>query len=181
MFASSETSGLADRLPYDQEEVTVFDQINGLPVHALVIHAAVVFVPLLALVAIAYAVVPRWRPKVAWAAVLLAIAAPLTSWVATESGEELRGRLVAQGLKGEPLAAIDDHMGFGELTWYYSLALGVVSLVMVFLTSRRTGRPLPRVAGVALTVVMVALAVISSYYVFRAGDSGAQAVWGSGS
>jgi hypothetical protein len=163
------------------KEVTVFDQINGLPVHALVIHAAVVFVPLLALTAIAYGVLPRWRSRVGWAAVLLAVAAPLTAWVATESGEALRGRLVADGMSGPPLAAIDDHMGYGELTFYFSLGLGVVTLLMVFLTLRRTERPLPRAADLGLTVIMVALAAVSGYYVFRTGDSGAQAVWGSGS
>jgi len=157
----------------------VFDQINGMPVHALVIHAAVVFVPLLALVAIVYAVVPRWRAKVGWAAVLLAIAAPATAWVAKLSGQELRERLVADGLSGAPLAGIDDHMGFGTLTLYFSLGLAAVTLIMVFLTLRRSERPLPRVAELGLTVIMVALAAVSGYYVFKTGDTGAQAVWGT--
>ncbi|MFI7541204.1 DUF2231 domain-containing protein [Actinoplanes sp. NPDC049599] len=159
----------------------MFDQINGMPVHALVVHAAVVFVPLLALMAIVFAVVPRWRARVGWAAVLLAVAAPATSWVATESGEELRERLVANGMSGPPLAAIDEHVGFGELTFYYSLGLGAVTLVMVFLALRRSERPLPRAAELGLAVIMVALAAVSGYYVFRTGDSGAQAVWGSSS
>ncbi len=159
----------------------MFDQINGMPVHALVIHAAVVFVPLLAAVAIVYAVVPRWRAKVGWAAVLLAIAAPATSWVATQSGSELRERLVASGLSGPPLEGIDDHMGFGTLTLYFSLGLAAVTLVLVFLTLRRSERPLPRVAELGLTVIVVVLAAVSSYYVFKTGDSGAQAVWGSNS
>lgn len=159
----------------------MFDQINGMPVHALVIHAAVVFVPLLALVAIAYAVVPRWRTKVGWAAVLLAIAAPATAVVAKLSGEELRERLVANGLSGPPLQAIDDHMGFGALTLYFSLGLGVVTLIMVLLTLRRSARPLPSAAGLGLTVIVVALAAASGYYVYKTGDTGAQAVWGSGS
>lgn len=159
----------------------MFDQINGMPVHALVVHAAVVFVPLLAVLAIVYAVVPRWRAKVGWAAVLLAIAAPVTTFVSRLSGEELRERLVANGMSGPPLAKIDDHMGFGTLTFYFALALGVVTLVMVFLTLRRTERPLPRAAELGLTVIMVALAAISGYYVFKTGDSGAQAVWGTSS
>jgi hypothetical protein len=159
--------------------VTVFDQINGMPVHALVVHAAVVFVPLLALAAIGYAVVPRWRSKIGWAAVLLAIAAPAAAGVAMLSGNELRDRLVASGMSGKPLEAIDDHMGFGTLTFYFSLGLGVVTLIMVALTLRSSARPLPRAASLGLTVVMVALAAISGYYVFRTGDSGAQAVWGT--
>jgi hypothetical protein len=128
---------------------------------------------------IVYAVVPRWRAKVGWAAVLLAIAAPVTSFVSMQSGEELRGRLVASGMSGPPLAKIDDHMGFGTLTFYFALALGVVTLVMVFLTLRRADRPLPRMADLGLAVIVVALAAISGYYVFKTGDSGAQAVWGT--
>jgi hypothetical protein len=159
--------------------MAVFDQINGMPVHALVVHATVVFVPLLVMVAVVYAVVPRWRPKVGWAAVLLAIAGPVTAWVAMMSGGELRDRLVASGMSGPPLAKIDDHMGFGALTFYFSLGLGVVTLIMVFLTLRRSERPLPRAADLGLAVIMVALAAVSGYYVFRTGDSGAQAVWGT--
>ena len=159
----------------------MFDQINGMPVHALVVHAAVVFVPLLAVLAIVYAVVPRWRAKVGWAAVLLAIAAPVTAGVSMLSGRELRERLVADGMSGPPLVKIDDHMGFGTLTFYLSLGLGVVTLIMVFLTLRRSERPLPRAAELGLTVIMVALAAVSGYYVFKTGDSGAQAVWGTSS
>ena len=49
---------------------------------------------------------------------------------------------------------------------------------MVFATMRKPGS-LPRAADLGLAVVMVALAAISGYYVFRTGDSGATAVWGT--
>jgi hypothetical protein len=156
----------------------VFDQVNGLPVHALVLHAAVVFVPLLALGAIVYALVPRWRSKVGWAVALLAVIAPLATLVAKLSGEKLYDRLVGQGLKGKGLEILNDHMAFGTRTFWYSLALGVVSLVVVLSNWRRPGS-LPRVVDIVLRVVMVVLALISGYYVYRTGDSGATAVWGS--
>jgi uncharacterized membrane protein len=155
----------------------VFDQINGLPVHVLVVHGAVVFVPLLALGAIVYALVPRWRGRVGWAVALLAVVAPLASLAAKLSGEELEARLLAQGVSGRGAEIISDHSGFGNLTFYFALALGVVALIMVFLTSR--GRALPRAADLGLAVVTVVLAAISGYYVFQTGDSGATAVWGT--
>ncbi|MEV4636132.1 DUF2231 domain-containing protein [Actinoplanes sp. NPDC049548] len=157
----------------------MFDQINGMPVHALVLHAAVVFVPLLAVVAVVYAVVPRWRPKIGWAAVLLALAAPASAFVAMESGEKLYDRLVASGMTGPPLEKLDAHSGFGRFTFFAALALGLVTLIMAFLTLRPTAKPLPRAADVLLIVVVLALAAVSGYYVFRTGDSGAQAVWGT--
>ena len=156
----------------------MFDQINGLPVHALVNHAAVVFVPLLVLAAIVYAVVGRWRPRIGWAVVLLGLAAPITAFVAMESGKALRDRLVEQGVSGRGAEIINDHMNFGTVTFWLSLALGVVSIVMVLLTSRRD-RSLPRAADLGLAVIMVALAAVTGYYVYRTGDSGATAVWGT--
>jgi uncharacterized membrane protein len=136
-----------------------------------------VFVPLLALGAIVYALVGRWRAKIGWAVVLLAVIAPISALVAMMSGNELHERLLAQGLKGRGAEIIDDHMGFGTLTFWFSLALGVVSLIMVFATMRKSGS-LPPVADLGLRVVMVALAAITGYYVFKTGDSGATAVWG---
>ena len=155
----------------------MFDQINGLPVHALVLHAAVIFVPLLALGAIVYALVARWRPRIAWAVAALAVIAPLSTLVAKLSGEKLYDRLVAQGLNGKPLDLLNDHMGFGTRTFWFSLALGVVSLVLVVLTWKRPGT-LPKAADLGLGVVMIILALASGYYVYRTGDSGATAVWG---
>jgi uncharacterized membrane protein len=182
----------------------VFDQINGLPVHVLVLHAAVIFVPLLALGALVYAVVPRWRSKIGWAVALLAVIAPLSTLVAKLSGTQLYNRLIDQGLSGRGKEILDDHMSFGTTTWWLSLALGVVSLVMVGLTVRsRTSdrsmvgvaaggsgggtlagtteaRPaaVPRIVEIVLAIAMVVLAALAGYYVFRTGDAGATAVWG---
>jgi uncharacterized membrane protein len=176
MFAPSETCGPR---PYPAiEEASVFDQIGGLPVHALVIHVAVVFVPLLAIGAIAYAVVPRWRPRIGWAVFLLAIIAPICTFVAKESGHKLYDRLLARGFSGAGKKILDDHMGFGGLTFWFTLALGIVTLIMVLVSARRP-TSLPRVAELGFTVIVVALAAISGYYVFRTGDSGAHAVWGT--
>ena len=154
----------------------MFDQINGLPVHALVLHAAVVFVPLLALGAIVYALVAPWRAKIGWAVLLLGIVAPICTFVAKESGEKLYDRLIGQGLKGKGKEILDDHLHFGSMTFWFVLALGVVSIVTVVLTRRGS---VPKIVEWALSAAMVVLAVISGYYVFRTGDSGATAVWGT--
>ncbi|MEV6843389.1 DUF2231 domain-containing protein [Actinoplanes sp. NPDC051411] len=153
----------------------MFDQINGLPVHVLVLHAAVVFVPLLALGAIVYAVVPRWRLRINWAVAILAVITPITCFVTKESGEKLYDRLVGSGMKGKPLDDLNKHMNFGTHTFWWVLALGVVTLVMLLLTWG--SRSLPMIAGAAGSVVMVVLAVIAGYYVYRTGDSGATVVW----
>ena len=42
----------------------VFETFMGLPLHPLVIHAAVVLIPILVLVALGYALVPRLRDRI---------------------------------------------------------------------------------------------------------------------
>jgi hypothetical protein len=162
------------------EEASVFDQFNGLPMHVLLVHAAVVFVPLLGALAVVYALVPRFRSKVGWAAALLAVGAPAAALVAKLSGEALRDRLLDQGMTAQGLAPITTHQGYGTLTVWFSLALGVVTIVMIFLTRPgERSKPVPRVVDLGLSVVIVALAAVSGYYVFKTGDTGATSVWGS--
>ena len=157
----------------------MFDEVNGLPVHALVLHAAVVFIPLLALGAIAYAIVPRWRSRTGWAALLLAIVAPVCAFVTRESGVKLYDRVTGRGISAAGRRILDNHMNFGTLTMWFTIALGVVTLIMVLATLRRPGNTLPRAADVGLAVIMVVLAAVTGYYVFQTGDSGATAVWGT--
>jgi uncharacterized membrane protein len=161
------------------KETPVFDQIGGLPVHVLVLHAAVVLIPLLAVGALVYAVVPRWRSRIGWAVLLLAIVAPICAFVTRESGLKFYNRVVGRGVSAKGRELLDQHMHFGTRTMWFSIALGVVTLVMVVATLRRPRTSLPRVADIGLGVIMVALAAISGYYVFRSGDSGAHVVWGT--
>ena len=63
-------------------------ELNGVPLHPLVIHAVVVFVPLAALAAVLMAW-PRWRWLARWPALLLTLGATAACYVATVSGAEL--------------------------------------------------------------------------------------------
>ncbi len=157
----------------------MFDQIGGLPVHVLVLHAAVVLIPLLALGALVYAVVPRWRSRIGWAVLLLAIVAPACAFVTRESGLKFYNRVVGRGVSAKGRELLDQHMSLGTRTMWFSIALGAVTLVMVVATLRLPRTSLPRIVDVALAVITVALAAISGYYVFRTGDSGAHVVWGT--
>ncbi len=156
----------------------MFDQVNGLPVHILVLHAAVIFVPLLALGSVVYAVVARWRAKMGWAVALLAVVAPIAAAVTKVSGTELYNRLLGQGMSGPGKVILDDHMNYGTITMWLSIALGVVSLALVALTIRGGAR-LPRIAEIGFAVVIIGLAAATGYYIFETGDSGATAVWGT--
>ncbi|WP_446212547.1 DUF2231 domain-containing protein [Micromonospora sp. IBSANI012] len=158
----------------------MFKEINGLPGHILVIHAAVVFVPLLALLASAYGLVPRWRPRLAWAVVILSVVTPVITWVATESGEAFEEFLKGKNYPPQLLAKIQEHSEYGETTLWLTVGLAVAALVLLALTSDRVPTPrLPSWVSWLLTGIIVVLAVFALIYVVLTGDTGAQSVWGN--
>lgn len=158
----------------------MFKEFMGLPAHVLVVHAVVVFVPLLALVAIAYVALPRFRPRIDWALVLLAVTAPATAWVAVQSGEELNDVFTARGIQGPIVDQIAEHSRYGALAFRYALALAVAAVVLLVVTSGRARAPKspPWVTRV-LSAAVVVLAVVSVVYVALTGHTGAEAVWGN--
>jgi hypothetical protein len=157
----------------------VFDTISGLPVHALVVHAVVVLLPLLSLVTIVFVIRPRWRRELPWAILgnVLALAA---TFVAKQSGEKLQARL--SGLTGRPVA--EAHEKLATVLPYYALAQLVAS-VIAYLLIRRTAASAeapegeqPSTAKLALAITLVLVAgVAATVWTYRVGDSGARAVW----
>jgi hypothetical protein len=178
----------------DEQGGPVFEEFTGIPMHPLLVHAAVVFVPLLAVAAIAYAFVPFLRSHLRWVLAGLALIAPGAAWFARLSGEAFFDRGVERGDITEGfVSVIEEHQNFGNMTAYYSTALGVLTLVLVYLVAPRraaaagsgagaleAGGPAWRSSPVVRWIVAVLVAVIgviSIYYVVRTGDSGAHAVW----
>ncbi|SCE76504.1 DUF2231 domain-containing protein [Micromonospora mirobrigensis] len=158
----------------------MFREINGLPGHILVVHAVVVLVPLLAVLAVAYGVLPRWRSRLGWAVAALAVLAPIFAFVATESGEAFQEVLEKRGYPAQALEKIHEHSEYGENLLWFTVGLAVAALALLVLTSNHPRVPrLPRWAVPALIVVVAVLAVLALVYAYLTGDSGAQAVWGT--
>lgn len=167
----------------------MLETFNGIPVHPLIIHAAVVFVPLLIVGALVYALVMPLRPRIAWAVIGLAVVAPVSCYLSRESGLRLRDRMIREhAISAADLTKVDQHQSFGTNTMYLVIALGVVTLVLVALNMLRgRGRGAGSsstgsgagfaIVSLAFAVVILGLGVASSYYVYKTGDSGAHIVW----
>lgn len=156
----------------------MFDEFLGLPAHPLLVHAVVVFVPLLVIVGLVYAFVPRLRGRIGWAALLLAVAAPVTAFVARLSGEALQKVLVAKNYPPQILGQVAEHQGYGNRTLWFTLGLAVSTALLVVVTSgHRRVAGLPPWARLACTAGVVVFGVLSAVYVYRTGESGAHAVW----
>lgn len=157
----------------------MFDLIDGLPVHPLVVHAVVVLLPLAVLGTLALALRPAWRLRYGWLLVGVTAVATVLVPVATSSGEALERRV------GNP----GEHAELGDTLIWFAAPLLVLVLAMVLLERRRSGATRDGdgpgapggpgrglATGVAVVAVVVALG--TAVQVYRIGDSGARAVWG---
>jgi hypothetical protein len=148
----------------------MFDTFRGLPVHALVVHAVVVLVPLGALGVIAIAIVPRWRQRFGVAVLAVLTAGLIAVPIATRSGQNLFDRVHASGTT---LKQIRHHEDMGKLVIYPTVALWLLALVLVLLDrSGRTGRSTMVVAVLAVLAAGAATAQVAI-----TGELGSTAVW----
>jgi cytochrome c biogenesis protein CcdA len=148
-------------------------EINGLPLHVLVVHAAVVFGPLSALSGIAYVAFPSWRDRLRWVTLVLVLIATGAIWTAALSGEnflETADRF--KGLQGEAAEKIHDHEELGEMLRNVVTGYAIVTILATW-QHRREGALRYLLGGL---VVVGAIATL--VYTILTGDAGARAVWG---
>ena len=156
----------------------MFDYIFGLPMHALVIHAVVVLVPLSALVAIAFAVRPVWRHTLRWPVAIGGVISGVTAYVAAESGEALQRRVTQVRASTTDLKLLSEHVEWGDRAKLLCLAFMVLSLVAAwFLRAPDSDEPRRRMLEVPLAILLVVSAVTAVITVVLAGHAGAQVTW----
>lgn len=141
----------------------MFDTIFGLPVHALVIHAVVVLLPLMALLTVITSVRARLRERFSWWVTGANLVVFATTLVAKESGETLQKALGGQVAR--------DHGDLGGVLPAFAFFL-VAASAGVAVTSRN------RTLGPIAVVISIIAAVAAVVWTVRTGDSGARAVWG---
>jgi uncharacterized membrane protein len=147
-----------------------FDLVNGLPVHPLVVHAAVVLVPLAALGLLVMAVSPRFSRSLGWLVAVGSVAGAGAAWVAKESGEALEERIGGVGF---------DHDELGEVMPVFAAGLAIVTIVLWLLdrAAPADGPTARRGLRILTAVLAVVVAVGNLVWVYRVGDSGAKSVW----
>jgi uncharacterized membrane protein len=145
----------------------VFEEIFGLPLHPLAVHAVLILLPIAVLATIAVVLNPRWRARYTlWVVALNAVAVFLT-YLARESGKEFYAAL------GAPREA-RDHRELGLALIWFVLVFFALSVATWLLARQTSAGPLPTVSA-AVTAIAAAVAL---YWVIRVGHSGTEAVWG---
>ena len=112
----------------------MFDNLGNLPLHPLVVHAAVVGIPLAALLAFLFAF-PRTREWARWPLAITVVGATAVTFVARQSGLAFEAAL---GIKpGNPVGdLILQHSLLANQLFYIMIGFSVIGLLNVFLVSR---------------------------------------------
>jgi hypothetical protein len=154
----------------------MFNQINGLPTHILALHAAVVLVPLAALLGVVFAV-PRTRAWSRAPLLIIAVVAVGAVFLARLTGQHFQRVLIAHQVLSAQSPATDlirVHAQRANVLLYATIGYAALAAVAVFVSRPGTG------SGVLTTlvaVVMVLAAAGLTFQVYRVGDIGARAVW----
>jgi hypothetical protein len=154
----------------------MFHEISGLPLHPLAVHAAVVSVPLAALLGVLFAV-PRTR---AWARVPLAVVsvgAAGAVFVARQSGKDLEKTIGLTGGDSPVVALVRTHAGRANVLMVMVVIFAVLAVAAFALSS--DPRRFQGTLAVAVCAVVVVASVAIAFQCYRVGDSGARAVWGT--
>jgi uncharacterized membrane protein len=149
-------------------------EIQGLPLHPLVVHAVVVLVPLAALGGILISLLTKARKRYGSLVLVVAAVAMVSTYVAQLAGQSLYNSLPQRS----PLLEFHASIGTGLLLWTLLLFVGIVVLM---LAQRLIDQEKPRgkIAWISGAVITIITAVISLVQVARIGHAGSNAVWGS--
>ena len=142
---------------------SIFDTIDGLPVHPLAVHVAVVFLPISALALAILIFVPKWRKTYLPLTLIGLSIATVFTFIARESGEALANRV------GEPKT----HEELGGIL--FPAAVGLLAVGVAFYFLQKSDKPkwmVQATAGVAIAAVLSVSGL--TYFV---GHTGAQATW----
>ncbi|SDS66576.1 hypothetical protein SAMN04488543_2147 [Friedmanniella luteola] len=158
----------------------MFSSVGDLPLHPLVLHAAVLGLPVTLLLAILFAY-PRTRNWARWPLALAGVGSLAAVFLAKESGEELqRAMLQSEALGGEAATLIIRHGELAEQLFLITIGLAVLAVASAVLVGRVGGTPERRGSrgrDLVLLALLLVVAAVAAFWVYRVGDLGATAVW----
>jgi hypothetical protein len=147
-------------------------ELFGLPAHPLVVHAAVVLLPLAATATLICALVPQARRHYAPVALGLALVATLAVGLAQGSGEPLEEQV-------DETELVEEHTEQGEqvLPWAIAVTVAAAAVTAVPVLARRRPSLPARTVTAAVVAVSLVAGVGATWTIIDVGHSGAKATW----
>ena len=151
--------------------------LAGLPAHALLVHAAVVLVPLATIALAATGWKAAWRKTYSLPVAILAMAGAVFAFLAKQTGEPLQHSLRVAGEAAGQQVRFGDHPEQGDTAFFFAMVFGFVAVAFWAIDRYREKWDLPKwspMAAYGVALIPAALALITMVV---AGHSGATLVW----
>jgi len=160
-------------------------QLNGLPLHPLIVHLVTVAFPTASLLILVGAFWPALRRRLGIITPLIALVSLIAVPLATSSGESLEERVGHSAL-------LETHTELGDTLLPWAIAVFVVAVAQwawqhwVLTPDTKRPRPIVRgsarlIVGTLLTVLAVGTSIGGIITTVQIGHSGAEAVWSNSS
>ncbi|MCC6381804.1 MAG: hypothetical protein IT304_04805 [Dehalococcoidia bacterium] len=154
------------------------DTLFGLPAHALVVHVAVVLVPLSAVAMAGVGWRPGWRRSYALPIAVLAIVGASAALLAAQSGETLEHSVrTAAETAGAGRVRFGEHPEQGDTARFFAVVFALAAVAWWGVDRWHRRFNLPAWAPLAVYGVALLPAVAAVVSMVVAGHSGATLVW----
>lgn len=141
---------------------SLFYKIGDLPVHALVVHFAVVILPIAALGVLAAIYLPKYAGKFTFISIIALVIGTGFAYIASQSGEAL----------SEKIGLPQNHANYGDILPNIAALFTLLSVVWYLI---KIGKIQKRIKFLNHLTALVGVVVVG--LTFITGHTGAQAVW----
>jgi uncharacterized membrane protein len=152
------------------------ETLFGLPAHPLIVHAAVVLVPLAAIGTIVIAVSAKARLHIGWIVVALTASAFVFALLGQGSGESLQE-------KTDESELTEEHAELGDTMPWFALPIFITASGVMVLDRRRASTDAESQSSwmgpavIAMSAAAILASVVGTVRIAQVGHSGARATW----
>jgi hypothetical protein len=157
--------------------VLALSTLFGLPAHALLVHAAVVLVPLAAVAFAAMGWRAAWRRSYSLPVALLGMAGAVFAFLAKQSGGPIKDSLRQSARSAGLNAGFGEHPEQGDTAFVFAMLFGLATVAFWGIDRYGERFNLPKWAPIAAYAGVFLIAALATLTMIAAGHSGAQLVW----
>lgn len=153
------------------------NSIMGLPAHALLVHAAVILVPLAAIALAVTGWKASWRKHYSLPVAILAVTGAVFAFLAKQSGEPLEHTVRDAARAAGANARFGEHPEQGDTAFFFALLFAIAAVGFWAVDRYHEKLSWPKQSGLIAYGVALIPGVLALITIAIAGHSGAKLVW----
>ncbi len=151
--------------------------IAGLPAHPLLVHAAVILVPLAVIALAVTGWKAAWRRNYSLPVAIIAVGGAVFAFLAKESGEPIEHSVKEAARAAGTQARFGDHPEQGDTAFVFAVVFALSAVAVWAIDRYRERFSLPKQSGLIAYGVALVPGALALVTIAIAGHSGAKLVW----